>query len=351
MSTLILPVSGASSRFPGMRPKWLLTMPDGSLMIETSISKVSLSNIDQIVIVALKRHLDQYISKATLEKLICDRFGKHAIVVPLDTETSCQAETVALGIDKARITGDILIKDCDNVFSVDWRGGNFVGVLNLNETQLIKASNKSYVKVNDRGHITDIVEKNVISNLFCVGAYGFECAEYFVDTANELIASFDHEVYISHVIFEMLLRNEIFKPLTVGEYVDFGTLDEYRSFQRETVTIFCDLDGVLFENGSKFGKKGWKTNAISQNIIALREKLQSPHSTLIVTTSRPETEKEYIGKVLSEFGVFPDHWIFNLPHCKRTLINDFSRTNPFPSAVAINLPRDSDDLELYLNDS
>jgi len=29
MSTLIVPCGGKSSRYPGMKPKWLLTHPDG----------------------------------------------------------------------------------------------------------------------------------------------------------------------------------------------------------------------------------------------------------------------------------------------------------------------------------
>ena len=38
MKNLILPVAGQSSRYPNMRPKWLITMPDGKLMIEKSVS-------------------------------------------------------------------------------------------------------------------------------------------------------------------------------------------------------------------------------------------------------------------------------------------------------------------------
>ena len=32
MKILLLPVAGQSARYPGMRPKWLLTMPNGKLM-------------------------------------------------------------------------------------------------------------------------------------------------------------------------------------------------------------------------------------------------------------------------------------------------------------------------------
>ena len=46
--TLILPAAGKSSRFPGMRPKWLLTHPNGNLMIVEAIKGINFTNIDSI---------------------------------------------------------------------------------------------------------------------------------------------------------------------------------------------------------------------------------------------------------------------------------------------------------------
>ena len=34
----------------------------------------------------------------------------------------------------------------------------------------------------------------------------------------------------------------------------------------------------------------------------------------------------------------------NLPHGRRILVNDFSNTNPYPSALAINIERNSQEL-------
>ena len=42
MINLILPVAGQSSRYPNMRPKWLITLPDGKLMIEKSVENFNL---------------------------------------------------------------------------------------------------------------------------------------------------------------------------------------------------------------------------------------------------------------------------------------------------------------------
>ena len=57
MTTLILPVAGKSSRFKGLRPKWLLTMPDGKLLIEKSIRDINLNDVNKIVIICLKNIL------------------------------------------------------------------------------------------------------------------------------------------------------------------------------------------------------------------------------------------------------------------------------------------------------
>ena len=38
MTTLIIPCAGKSSRYPGDKPKWLFTHPDGKIMLEKSIS-------------------------------------------------------------------------------------------------------------------------------------------------------------------------------------------------------------------------------------------------------------------------------------------------------------------------
>ena len=37
MKYLIIPAAGQSTRYPNLRPKWLLTMPDGQLMIEKCV--------------------------------------------------------------------------------------------------------------------------------------------------------------------------------------------------------------------------------------------------------------------------------------------------------------------------
>ena len=57
---LILPVGGLSSRFPGVKPKWLLTHPNGNLMITEAIKGLELDSFDNIYLVTIKEHVEKY---------------------------------------------------------------------------------------------------------------------------------------------------------------------------------------------------------------------------------------------------------------------------------------------------
>ena len=73
---LIVPVAGKSSRYPGMRPKWLLTMPDGKLMIEKSLSLLNLKVFSRIIVIVLSDHLKKYTSKNSLQASLKKIFQK-----------------------------------------------------------------------------------------------------------------------------------------------------------------------------------------------------------------------------------------------------------------------------------
>ena len=345
MFTLMLPVAGRSSRFPDMRPKWLLTMPDGKLMLEKSVERLDMSVFDDIVIVCLAEHLEAYAPAEKVEASFLAATGYKARVVSLPEPTSSQSETIVKAIELANITGSFFIKDCDNMFACSPKPGNQVATVDLNEVDLIDAKNKSYIEVDSLDRITNIVEKEVISRHFCCGGYGFADAQEFLD-AWKMIQS-DTEVYVSHVIYQMLLNGADFFKLPAHQYVDWGTLREYRHFCKTHLTVFCDIDGVLLKNGSKFGADGWRTAPIVANLNKLKELQDQGGLYLVLTTSRPESEKAYVLEQLAEFGIDVDACLFNLPHARRILINDFSATNPYPSALAFNLERDSDSLDKY----
>jgi MobA-like NTP transferase domain len=346
MKTLILPVAGRSSRFPGMRPKWLLTMPDGKLMIEKAVECLEMTDYDRVVLVCLKEHLDSYLTQQSLDAVLAGIGHPNVDICVLDEPTSSQSETVALALVRANVSGSFFVKDCDNMFHVRWGGGNEVAVLDLNSVGLIDAKNKSYVSVDGLGNISNIVEKQVISNYFCCGGYGFKSSTEFLSHFQSI--KIKQEIYISHVIYSMLMSKDNFQISRADRYVDWGTLREYRHYNRSFMTLFCDVDGVLLYNGSKFGKKGWATEPISDNLEAIARMQKSGLLYLIITTSRPESEIEYLSKRLAEFQIIPNRYIMGLPHARRILVNDYSATNPYPTAISVNIERDGKTLSSIL---
>ena len=69
MYTLIIPCAGSSTRFPNMRPKWMLTLPDGKLMVEKAIEGLNSKTFDRIIITILREHVEKYESDLWLKQI------------------------------------------------------------------------------------------------------------------------------------------------------------------------------------------------------------------------------------------------------------------------------------------
>lgn len=343
---LIIPAAGKSSRFKKMRPKWLLTMPDGKLMIEKSLGLLNRQEFDRVIVTCLKEHLDAYIKPESLIEILSKLDFKKINICILDGETKSQSETVAATIIKEGICGPIFVKDCDNEFSFSWDGGNEIATVDLHTMDKIDACNKSYVELDSLGKVQNIVEKKVISSYFCCGGYGFANSDNFLQAFDSIKTL--GEIYLSHVIFEMIMRGVNFQSKLASNYQDWGTARDYLDYQQSHLTLFCDVDGVLFKNGSKFGAVGWKTPVIKENLTAIKELKDSGLLFLVITSSRPESEIPHIEKSLAIEGITADRYLMDLPHAKRVLVNDYSLTNPYPSAQAINISRDSPELSNIL---
>ena len=197
--TLILPVAGKSSRFPGMRPKWLLTMPNGKLMIEDAVKGLELQKYSKIVIICLSEHIKKYCDLEMLKKTFKKNISKKIDFLILKKPTSCQAETVAKAIIKFSLSGAIYIKDCDNYFESSFIDSNVISTVNLNEIDLVDAKNKSYVQLGKKGNVENIVEKKVISEDFCCGGYGFKSGKEFLQTYKHLHSKNPEERFIYHM--------------------------------------------------------------------------------------------------------------------------------------------------------
>lgn len=352
MSTLILPVAGRSSRFPGMKPKWLLKMPNGKFMFEECVSLFDLSKFSRIIVTCLKEHLEKYVSLKVLTESVNKNLGSNVEFVILENQTNSHAETVYETLIRAKVDGAFYLKDCDNVFSSPEVNYNSIATVSLNDIDLVDAKSKSYVTLNNKGVVTNIVEKSVISTDFCCGGYSFRSADDFIDSFTK-IAKFNQpqisEIYISHVIYEMILSGEIFHTHQAKGYVDWGTLREYRHACRQVVTVFCDVDGILFQVPKRLSGSDSIGSVIEENIMALVElqRLQKLH--LVIISSRSSADEGFIRKALTDKGLTVDKMIFDLPISKKVVVSNFSSNDPYPTSVALNLETESLLLKDYLS--
>ena len=337
---VIIPCAGLSSRFPDTRPKYLLTLSDGECMFEKAANKYV--NDTDVHFAILQEHVDKYDAKMAIDKVYgdYDNVTQHIF----EEQTSGPAETVYRVAQKL---GDepIFIQDCDSFFEGEFRTDNHISVIDLRKNlSLQNVAAKSFAAINEQQVVTNIVEKSVISNFICVGGYGFRSAAEYCK-AFEYLSSTGNigEIFVSHVIKKMI-EDDVFVANIVEQYVDLGTYKEFVDYNKQRATIFCDLDGTVFYNQSKLFSNDYSNPPkVIPNAVKYLLKKQSEGATLIFTTSRPEKYYWVTEEALREAGFDDFRILYNVPHAPRILINDTSKTNPYPSAVAINVPRDDND--------
>lgn len=344
MNTLIVPCAGKSSRFPEMKPKYLLTHPDGSIMLEKAISGLNTEIFDRIIITIVKPHAEKYESEIILKQIFAKN-PKVEICV-LDDFTNSASETVDFTIDKMNVHGSFVIKDSDNKVCTKIPQNISNGIVGYDlrvHKDISNIPGKSFLLINDKNIILDIIEKEVVSNIICLGVYSFHNVKDFQSAYKELLDNnITGEMFISHVISYMLSKGYIFTASMADGYDDWGTLAEWQQVQKNYRTYFIDVDGVLIKNCGQYGSINWSNNAelIIENINQIKD-LQHKGAQIIITTSRTEEYRDDLEKLLINNGIKPYAIIMGLNHSSRVIINDFAATNPYPSCSALSIPRNS----------
>ena len=340
-NNLVIPAAGKSSRYPNVKPKYLLTHPDGSLMIQKVLSAFDKKDYDKTVITLLREHCEKFDADTVINQV----FGSSVEVCILEEPTADPAETVIKTIQDKSLTGFVTIKDCDcYVDAPVLLSKNCVvgkSVYDLSEETTIK--NKSFIKKNEDEIISDIVEKKVISDKISLGVYCMNIDDFqnaYNVISNSHIYKFKGEMYISHIVSFLINQGSIFHYVEAEKYFDWGTISEWRKEQKRFTTYFFDIDGVFLENAGKYGKKNWKnfTVPIEENMRTLK-KLSDEGAQIFFVTSRDKENIEQFKKILKKFSIKYEKIIWGCNHSQRVIVNDFAPTNPFPSCKSISIPR------------
>lgn len=332
-----------------MKPKWLLTHPDGKLMLVKALEGFKPGVFDRVIVTIVKPHADRYEARLILEQAFAH--GPKVEICQLEDFTRSVTETVYLTLRRMKVAGPFVVKDSDNFVAVDVPRDPLNAVAGYDVARDPSVPNlcgKSFLVVNEAGDLETIVEKRVVSHLIAVGVYMFSSTDLY-ESAYSALSSWKGETYLSDIIAYLVdKRNQTFRALMAHAYEDWGTLEEWKAVQRRCRTYFVDVDGVLLKNSGQYGRFNWSTNreVLVENVQALRA-LQDRGAQIVVVTARTEPYRRALEELLRGAGLEPHAIVMGLNHAGRVLINDFAPTNPYPSATAISLPRDGN-LKEYL---
>lgn len=354
MNLIISTINSNLSNYPFSKATFLLTCPNGNLMIQETIKHIDLKNIDSIYIIILKKDIDNFINIKDLNSLFT--FTKKKVFINLiENKTKNQPETIYNCIKKYNINGPIIIKDYKSFINFCPTIGNYIYYVNLKEDNNEYISHlykKSYIEFNNLNHIINISEKQIISNYICIGAYSFKNVEVFLKCYEDIIKINDiTTLNISHLVYKCILDNIIFYSSKINNFQDLSFYENWCKYCNKFKTLFVDIDGTLVLNSGEFSKNKWgETGQIKENVDYIKKLYATGNVKIILTTSRKKNFKNKTIQQLNKFEIPYDDIIFGLFHSKRFLINDYSNTNPYPSAIAINLKRDSNNLKDFFID-
>lgn len=223
--SLIVPIAADKPEYENMLPYVFNFADDGVSLCIKSIQGLNLAKFERIYFVILEK-LDK---KYNLSELLQMQFRNikldKAEVLSLKQTTQSQAQTVYECIKQKRIEGGIFVKDADGYFLCDFTNTNGIAIYPLDKLDMVNPHNKSYVDLDDQFYITNIIEKKIISRYFNAGGYLFEDAQVFCKYYERL--KHYKKMYMSHIVYAMLLDNISFRPFEVENYQDWGNKKLY----------------------------------------------------------------------------------------------------------------------------
>jgi capsule biosynthesis phosphatase len=356
---IFLLCAGKGSRFESILPK-PLNLINGKPMIFHTITSLQLHRVPRYhLYVVYNRKLEQ----CNFEEILINMFPDiHFSFILLDYFTRGASESAYMGLQTALLKhaaagsaqgmdpaarydseahlalqkGNVLFLDNDTLYPSDmWQH------LAMDHTTSFIFSNfnnekeplYSYLKVNEDNFVEDIKEKQKISDLICVGGYGFKDKDEFLSTFQYILetnSKTNNEFYMS-LMFEVLLGKytsdtpaspvypggalslkdvepapvavSVVRNITINKTVSMGTpqqlMDEGRV--RSHLRYVFDLDNTLVTYPSVH--KDYSSVRPIPKMIQLAQKLKADgHTIIIYTARRMATHHNNVGAVIKDIG-------------------------------------------------
>ena len=216
--SLIVPAAAHKEDYSRRMPRVFRLNAKGIPLCVEAVMGLDLQQFSDIYFTILRLH-DELYGIAAMLRIQLDRVGLQRVrIVILDKPTSSQAATICQTIEKESITGTIFVKDADSYFRADILPQNGIAVFPLERLEQVNPQHKSYVAVDDMRFVTNTIEKRVIDHFFNAGGYCFEDAQNFISYCQRYADM--QGLYLSHIVYAMLLDRHIFRPFMADDYKD-----------------------------------------------------------------------------------------------------------------------------------
>ena len=229
-------------------------------------------------------------------------------------------ETAYIGIQKFNLNDDnVLFIDNDNIHEFPIFDKKYDNNFICYGTDLIK-QNFSFITIKNNC-VTNIEEKNKISDNYCCGLYGFINKTTFLDLAKEIINSnfkTKNEFYFSQLYKLLINKNQDITPIHIKNTTHLGTLEEIQTntnlITHKKLRICFDLDNTLVSNPTV--PDDYSTVLpINKMINVLKKFKNDGHEIIIYTARRMQTHGGNVGKILKDIAIITFETLekFNIP--------------------------------------
>ena len=201
MLNIVVPMAGRGSRFATagyFMPKPLIDV-HGKYMIEVVTDNVRPKCEHRFIYLCLEEHLQKYNLSEKLANI-----SPGCIVVPVNKVTEGAACTVLLAEEYIDTSDSLMTVNSDQYidFDIDVYLSKMQDTDGLIMTMYADDPKWSFVRLDDSGYVTEVREKEVISNEATVGIYNFAHGHDYVQYAHEMIEANERvngEFYVAPV--------------------------------------------------------------------------------------------------------------------------------------------------------
>ena len=230
---ILIPMAGEGSRFKKEGytfPKPLIEV-NGKPMIQCIVENLDFDA--NYIFLVRSEHLSKYNIESVLRFVTNERYD----IVTVESLTEGAACTALLAKDLIDSDEELLIANSDQIIEYSKENFNIVRRFTNFDASVFtfRAVHPkwSFVKTNSRGVVTEVAEKNPISDIATCGVYYYRKGSDFVKYAERMIEKnirVNDEFYIAPVYNELILDEKILIPFFVDKMHGLGTPEDLKKY-------------------------------------------------------------------------------------------------------------------------